>query len=37
MNAFDFLVHNFDYDDVIEDYYSELVRFGSQALHEDLK
>lgn len=37
MNAFDWLVHNFDYDGIQEDYDTALIKFGSQALQEDLK
>ena len=36
MNAFDFLVHNFDYDAAMEEYDTVLIKFGSQAIQEDL-
>lgn len=35
MNAFDFLVHNFDYDEVLETYDTELIKFGSQKLQKE--
>ena len=37
MEAWDFIVHNLDYDGIQEEYDSALFKFSSQALHEDLK
>ncbi len=37
MNAWDFIVHNLDYEEIQELYDTELIKFGSQALQEDLK
>lgn len=37
MNAWDFLVHNLDYEEIQEEYDTALIKFGSQALQEDLK
>lgn len=37
MNAFDFIMHNFDYDLAQEETDSALIKFSLQKIQEDLR